>query len=508
MNKPGWYPDPENAGALRWWDGARWSLPVDIGSDPVIDLRAPHAVQAGRPDPLFGCAPLPIENAPVKVDLAPIESTLAAPTPMAPSFAAKATPTLPGTGTPGSAVVGASALFGNGDASEPVKYRVMFRSDPSELPSPRPMLAAEAPVVPAEEAPVALAAEAPVVVAEEAPVALAAEAPVVLAEEPPVVLAGEPPVLLPAEAQPQLPEEKASELVSPPLFGASNDRRLFPSPVSSPAIISQPSPDTSKTAREPLSLARLSGMIQRDGSSPAPTRVLLGAAAAVAVVAGIGVLMTGGDESPETVNVAMASEPSITSSTVVASSPRVTGGAQDLAATSSTASVVQEPPTAGVASETTAVPAPAPVPGPAILPAPLPSSGPPSTAPVMRSGTVAAPPKSPTTAQPSPSSPQVEPQPAAPAPPAGETPTVAPTTLAPPVYRPAPTIPDRVPTTTTPLACDPNYTGGCVPVTTEDVDCFGGGEDGPSFVVGPLQVVGIDIYLLDPDQDGTACEVA
>ena len=85
MNKPGWYPDPENAGALRWWDGARWSLPVDIGSDPVIDLRAPHAVQAGRPDPLFGCAPLPIENAPVKVDLAPIESTLAAPTPMTPS---------------------------------------------------------------------------------------------------------------------------------------------------------------------------------------------------------------------------------------------------------------------------------------------------------------------------------------------------------------------------------------------------------------------------------------
>ena len=476
MNKPGWYPDPENAGALRWWDGARWSLPVDIGSDPVIDLRAPHAVQAGRPDPLFGCAPLPIENAPVKVDLAPIESTLAAPTPMAPSFAAKATPTLPGTGTPGSAVVGASALFGNGDASEPVKYRVMFRSDPSELPSPRPMLAAEAPVVLAEEAPVALAAEAPVALA--------------------------------TEAQPQLPEEKASELVSPPLFGASNDRRLFPPPVSSPAIIAQPSPDTSHSAREPLSLARLSGMIQRDGSSPAPTRVLLGVAAAVAVLAGIGVLMTGGDEPTETVNVAMASEPSITSSTVVASSPRVTGGAQDLAATSSTASVVQEPPTAGVASETTAVPAPAPVPGPAILPAPLPSSGPPSTAPVMRSGTVAAPPKSPTTAQPSPSSPQVEPQPAAPAPPAGETPTVAPTTLAPPVYRPAPTIPDRVPTTTTPLACDPNYTGGCVPVTTEDVDCFGGGEDGPSFVVGPLQVVGIDIYLLDPDQDGTACEVA
>ena len=492
MNKPGWYPDPENAGALRWWDGARWSLPVDIGSDPVIDLRAPHAVQAGRPDPLFGCAPLPIENAPVKVDLAPIESTLAAPTPMTPSFAAKATPTLPGTGTPGSAVVGASALFGNGDASEPVKYRVMFRSDPSELPSPRPMLAAEAPVVLAEEAPVALAAEAPV--------ALAAEAQPQLPEEPPV--------LLPAVAQPQLPEEKASELVSPPLFGASNDRRLFPPPVSSPAIIAQPSPDTSHSAREPLSLARLSGMIQRDGSSPAPTRVLLGVAAAVAVLAGIGVLMTGGDEPTETVNVAMASEPSITSSTVVASSPRVTGGAQDLAATSSTASVVQEPPTAGVASETTAVPAPAPVPGPAILPAPLPSSGPPSTAPVMRSGTVAAPPKSPTTAQPSPSSPQVEPQPAAPAPPAGETPTVAPTTLAPPVYRPAPTIPDRVPTTTTPVACDPNYTGGCVPVTTEDVDCFGGGEDGPSFVVGPLQVVGIDIYLLDPDQDGTACEVA
>jgi hypothetical protein len=52
--------------------------------------------------------------------------------------------------------------------------------------------------------------------------------------------------------------------------------------------------------------------------------------------------------------------------------------------------------------------------------------------------------------------------------------------------------------------CDPNY-GGCVPVAS-DVDCDGGSGDGPEYVSGPLPVTGSDVYGLDSDGDGTACE--
>jgi hypothetical protein len=52
--------------------------------------------------------------------------------------------------------------------------------------------------------------------------------------------------------------------------------------------------------------------------------------------------------------------------------------------------------------------------------------------------------------------------------------------------------------------CDPNY-GGCVPIAS-DVDCAGGSGNGPAFVSGPIQVIGNDIYDLDRDGDGTACE--
>ncbi|PRX50947.1 hypothetical protein B0I33_10198 [Prauserella shujinwangii] len=52
--------------------------------------------------------------------------------------------------------------------------------------------------------------------------------------------------------------------------------------------------------------------------------------------------------------------------------------------------------------------------------------------------------------------------------------------------------------------CDPNYTG-CVPVAS-DVDCAGGSGNGPAYVAGPVRVVGSDIYRLDHDNDGTACE--
>ncbi|WP_433380568.1 G5 domain-containing protein [Actinoplanes sp. CA-142083] len=52
--------------------------------------------------------------------------------------------------------------------------------------------------------------------------------------------------------------------------------------------------------------------------------------------------------------------------------------------------------------------------------------------------------------------------------------------------------------------CDPNYTP-CVPIAS-DVDCAGGSGNGPAYVDGPVTVVGSDIYDLDRDGDGTACD--
>jgi hypothetical protein len=52
--------------------------------------------------------------------------------------------------------------------------------------------------------------------------------------------------------------------------------------------------------------------------------------------------------------------------------------------------------------------------------------------------------------------------------------------------------------------CDPNYTP-CVPIAS-DVDCAGGSGNGPAYVQGPVTVVGSDIYDLDRDGDGTACD--
>jgi len=52
--------------------------------------------------------------------------------------------------------------------------------------------------------------------------------------------------------------------------------------------------------------------------------------------------------------------------------------------------------------------------------------------------------------------------------------------------------------------CDPNYSG-CVPIAS-DVDCAGGSGNGPAYVAGPIRVIGSDIYGLDNDNDGVACE--
>ncbi|MBZ5740571.1 G5 domain-containing protein [Nocardioides mangrovi] len=51
--------------------------------------------------------------------------------------------------------------------------------------------------------------------------------------------------------------------------------------------------------------------------------------------------------------------------------------------------------------------------------------------------------------------------------------------------------------------CDRNYSG-CVPFAS-DVDCAGGGGDGPGYLDHPVRVIGIDVYDLDRDRDGIAC---
>lgn len=53
--------------------------------------------------------------------------------------------------------------------------------------------------------------------------------------------------------------------------------------------------------------------------------------------------------------------------------------------------------------------------------------------------------------------------------------------------------------------CDPNYTDGCVPIAS-DVDCAGGSGNGPAYFSGTARVVGSDIYDLDRDGDGIACD--
>lgn len=53
--------------------------------------------------------------------------------------------------------------------------------------------------------------------------------------------------------------------------------------------------------------------------------------------------------------------------------------------------------------------------------------------------------------------------------------------------------------------CDPNYSGACVPIAS-DVDCAGGSGNGPAYVRGPVTVIGNDIYQLDRDGDGIACD--
>jgi hypothetical protein len=51
--------------------------------------------------------------------------------------------------------------------------------------------------------------------------------------------------------------------------------------------------------------------------------------------------------------------------------------------------------------------------------------------------------------------------------------------------------------------CHSSY-AGCVPIAS-DVDCAGGSGNGPAYT-GRVDVVGADVYDLDRDGDGVACE--
>lgn len=64
------------------------------------------------------------------------------------------------------------------------------------------------------------------------------------------------------------------------------------------------------------------------------------------------------------------------------------------------------------------------------------------------------------------------------------------------------------PTTAAPTGgCHASYSGACVPTGFSDVDCAGGGGNGPGYVGSKnFQVVGPDEFGLDADGDGIGCE--
>jgi hypothetical protein len=61
------------------------------------------------------------------------------------------------------------------------------------------------------------------------------------------------------------------------------------------------------------------------------------------------------------------------------------------------------------------------------------------------------------------------------------------------------------PTNAAQEGCTRNYTP-CVPDDPVDVDCAGGSGNGPSYVTGPVRVIGKDVYGLDADHNGVGCE--
>lgn len=84
---------------------------------------------------------------------------------------------------------------------------------------------------------------------------------------------------------------------------------------------------------------------------------------------------------------------------------------------------------------------------------------------------------------------------------------VAPTTTVAAAAPPATTVTTAPPAPQDPARCHPSYRGTCIPPTVPDADCFGVGGDGPWLVRDyDVQVVGPDVFKLDVDYNGVACE--
>ena len=82
-------------------------------------------------------------------------------------------------------------------------------------------------------------------------------------------------------------------------------------------------------------------------------------------------------------------------------------------------------------------------------------------------------------------------------------------TAAAPAPQPRPNPQPRIPAARpqpkpAPGGCNSNYSG-CVPIAS-DVDCEDGGGNGPAYLSESVRVTGSDVYGLDADEDGTACE--
>lgn len=78
------------------------------------------------------------------------------------------------------------------------------------------------------------------------------------------------------------------------------------------------------------------------------------------------------------------------------------------------------------------------------------------------------------------------------------------TTTQPPAAQPIASSTTQAPD---PAACHSSYSGECLPVNAVDVDCAGGGGDGPVYAqTDNIRVVGPDVYELDADGDGFGCD--
>ncbi len=81
------------------------------------------------------------------------------------------------------------------------------------------------------------------------------------------------------------------------------------------------------------------------------------------------------------------------------------------------------------------------------------------------------------------------------------------TTAPPPVMSRSTTLPRPVVTTVARAVCHPSYEGECLPPSASDVDCAGGSGNGPVYArTKNIRVVGPDVYDLDRDGNGLACE--